>query len=352
MDLIVLDANLNEVTVVDTYESLIWTDRYRTPGDFELYTPVTDGLLTDVKQDRYLMCRDSDHVMIVEKLLVNTDAESGNHITITGRSLESILDRRIIWGTLNVRGNLQDGVHTLLDACIIAPSDPDRKIDNFIFKASTDPRIANLTLTAQYTGDNLLSVIEKICSDNNLGFKVTLNESRQFVFELYSGTDRSYDQNENPYVVFSPEFDNIVNSNYVESKSTLKNVALIGGEGEGAERRYASVGSGVGLDRREIFTDARDISSDAGDGVVLSEAEYTASLQQRGRETLAENVSVTSFEGQVETTIMYRYGEDFFNGDIVQIMNEYGHASKVRILEIVMSDDLEGFTVYPTFATI
>jgi hypothetical protein len=49
---------------------------------------------------------------------------------------------------------------------------------------------------------------------------------------------------------------------------------------------------------------------------------------------------------------MFKYGEDFFNGDIVQITNEYGHETKARILEIVMSENEEGTSVYPTFATI
>ena len=70
------------------------------------------------------------------------------------------------------------------------------------------------------------------------------------------------------------------------------------------------------------------------------------------KEKLVENVSITSFEGETETTIMFQYGKDFFNGDIVQIANEYGHETKARILEIVRSEDKDGYSVYPTFKTI
>lgn len=232
---------------------------------------------------------------------------------------------------------------------IISPEDSNRRISNFIFEVSTDPAITELTIDSQYTGDNLYDVVNKICSERAIGFKITLNDKKQFVFKLYAGTDRSYDQDVNPYVVFSPNFENIINSNYIESKTTLKNVTLIGGEGEGSVRKYTTVGSGIGLNRRELFTDARDISSDIGDGVTLTEAEYMALLQQRGKEKLAENTDMTSFEGQVETTIMFKYGEDFFNGDVVQIANEYGHETQARIVEIVMSEDKEGLSVYPTF---
>ena len=171
-----------------------------------------------------------------------------------------------MWGQKILSGNFQNGVETLLNENIISPTDANRKIENFIFKASTDPYIVALKIDAQYTGDNLYDVIKALCEEAGIGFKVTLNSSKQFVFELYHGSNRSYNQEENPYVIFSPKYDNIINSNYIESKASLKNVTLIGGEGEGAERRYTTVGVASGLDRRELFTDARDISSDIGDG--------------------------------------------------------------------------------------
>lgn len=352
MDLTVLNTNLDAIAMVDTYVSFIWTDRYYSNGDFELYAGMREDVLEYIKQDYYLQSRDSEHVMIIEKLLISSDTENGNVITVTGRSLESILDRRIIWGQKTLSGNLQNGIKTLLYENVISPSDNNRRIQNFIFEESTDPAITSLKIEAQYTGDNLYDVIQKICEERSIGFKVTLNGSKQFVFKLYSGIDRSYDQTAVPYVVFSPNFENIINSSYIESKSSLKNITLVGGEGEGAARKYTTVGGGSGLNRRELFTDARDISSDVGNDVVLTESEYIAQLQQRGKEKLSEHKDVTSFEGQVETTIMFKYGEDFFNGDVVQIANEYGHETKARILEIVMSENEEGTSVYPTFKTI
>ena len=57
-----------------------------------------EGLLDYIKQDYYLQSKESEHVMIVEKIQITSDTEDGNHVTVTGRSLESILDRRIVWG--------------------------------------------------------------------------------------------------------------------------------------------------------------------------------------------------------------------------------------------------------------
>lgn len=262
MNLYVLNRDLVTVAVIDTYSSLIWTDRYQEAGDFELCMPMSTSLLEYIKQDYYLWRQNSEHVMIIEKILINSDAEEGSLLTVSGRSLESILDRRIVWGLKTLSGNLQNGVKTLMNECIISPSKPERKIDNFIFEESTDPAITSLTIETQYTGDNLYDVVTSLCSERGIGFKVTINSRNQFVFKLYAGSDRSYHQFENPYVIFSPKFDNMVSSNYVESRSAWKNVTLVGGEGEGSERRYTAVGNTSGLDRRELFTDARDISSD------------------------------------------------------------------------------------------
>lgn len=267
MDLFVLNDSLDAVRVIDSYKSLIWTGRHQECGDFELRLVMTDDLLSYVRQDWYLWINESDYVMIIEKIQITTDVESGKEAIITGRSLESILDRRVVWGLKMLSGNLQNGIQELLNENIINPTKPERKIPNFVFEPSTDPKITELTIDTQYTGDNLYDIVTTICSERKIGFKISINDNKQFVFRLYAGTDRTYDQTTHPYVVFSPNFDNIVNSNYVDEKNGLKNVTLVGGEGEGSERRYTAVGNVSGLNRREIFTDARDISSDCDEDI-------------------------------------------------------------------------------------
>ena len=349
MDLTILDTDRTPLCVLDVYNSFIWTDRYSKYGDFELHASMSEDLLQYLKQDYYITNANSEHVMIIEKLLINSDTENGNTITVSGRSLESLLERRIVWNRTTLSGNLQKGIKKLLNENVISPSDSNRKIDNFIFEESTDSAITGLTIDGQYTGDNLYEVIASICQEKDIGFKITLNTSNQFVFKLYSGVDRSYGQSVNPYVVFSPNFENIIESNYIESKMALKNVTLIGGEGEGTARKYTSVGTASGLDRRELFTDARDVRSEDDDGNAIPEADYLEQLRQRGREKLAENVDVVAFEGEADVSTMFTYGVDFFMGDVVQIANEYGHETKSRIVELISSESEEGVSTYPTF---
>lgn len=252
MELLVLNTDFESVAVIDTYESMIWTDRYNSYGDFEIFFAMDTQLLQYLKEDYYLWLKDSEHCMIIEDIKINADTEEGNHLIVTGRSLESILERRIIWGQRIFNGNLQNGIQTMLNECIISPSIADRKISNFVFVPSTDPKITSLKIDNQYTGDCLYDVVKGLCEENNIGFKIVLTDENKFAFSLYAGVDRSYEQTENPYVVFSPNFENIINSNYYSSRASFRNVTLIAGEGEGASRRTVIVGSASGLDRREL----------------------------------------------------------------------------------------------------
>lgn len=354
MELLVLDKNLVALGIVDSFASLIWTDRYNVCGDFEIYGPASKELMALLQPDYYLYNRDSEHLMIIDTQDLTSDTEKGTNLKITGRSLESILDRRIIWNQTILTGNLQNGIETLLNENAINPIITDRKINRLVFLPSTDPVITSLTVEGQNTGGYLYDVITSLCIANDIGFKITLSDSGDFVFQLYTGVDRSYSQELNPYVVFSPNFENIIKSNYFESRANLKTVVLVAGEGDGADRKtkVASITSGAGtdLDRREMFADARDISTTI-DGGTLTDEEYQAQLEERGIERLAENTVIKSFDGQVDTSSVFVYGVDFSMGDIVQKANEFGQASRVRITELIFSEDITGYGVYPTFSS-
>lgn len=500
------DYEFDRLAVLDIYESFIWTDRYNGYGDFEIYTAPTEEMLRVLQNGNYIWNEDSEHMMVIENVKIETDPEEGNKLYITGRSLESILDRRIVWTHTSITGNLQLGIRRLLIDAMIAPEDEDRKIPHFGFKMSEDERITSIETDIQLLGENLYDVITSLCEANGLGWKVTfqdhyisttgqygegnidlynrpvyhypdgsiatvesfsvylddvgkevllptiiwdsnhqpaqireddaidyyyetgeylgmfdtpeeatdyaimLHEDQErlytqepnqywWLFELYMGTDRSYNQTENPYVVFSPKFDNIAATNYLESSKTLKNVALIGGEGEGADRITTSIQNEEevwGLDRREIFVDASGVSTtvnedegeeddeevydpywgynddnpwrdndddddddedpddddDSSNTRTLSDEEYFKLLQDKGNEELANYTYTKKFEGEVDTHRIYVYGKDFFMGDLVQMRNEYGIEAVSRITELVLSHDTSGLETYPTLTQV
>lgn len=353
MELLVLNSDFEIISVIDVLDSLIWTDRYSAYGDFEIYTPVTTELLSYLQQEYYLWLNGSDHIMIIEDIQIKCDTEEGNYLIVTGRSLESILDRRIIWEQTILSGNLQNGIETLLNDAIISPTITDRTIENFIFEPSTDTAITDLIIEAQIPrGLNLYEVIQQLCVEKNIGFKITLSNEDQFIFKLYAGVDRSYEQIINPYVVFSPNFDNLINADYTESKKTLKTVTVVAGEGEETARKTTVVGSGSSLTRRELYTDANDLSQNDGE-TVLTDEEYLAQLIQRGTDELSKYIVIKSFESQIDSiTNLFKYNEDFFMGDLVQIANDYGIESRARVTEIIHSQSKEGIEIYPTFSII
>lgn len=350
MEFYVLNQNFQTVFVLDKYESIIWVDRYNEPGSFELYTPINNDILTYLKPNNYLTNPDSTKIMIIEDFSIESDYENGDRAKIVGRSLESILDRRIVWKQTDINGSFQDGIKRLINENIISPTKAtggtDRQINNFIFEDSTDPKITSLKLCAQYLGDNLLAIISDLCKSNDVGFSITLKEFN-FVFKLYAGIDRSYRQNVTPWIVFSPDFSNVINSNYLESNSSYKNVALVAGEGEGSKRKTRIVGTSTGIFRKEMFVDAGDIvSKEAG-----SAKKYLEALDQRGKDELIENKIKKEFDAKSGIEV-YAYKVDYDLGDIVQFANEYGIEASSRITEYTWSYDTDGINTYPTFESV
>lgn len=361
MDLYVLDKEFRTVAILDVYESFIWTDRYDEYGDFEAYFSPHEEIMQYMIAGNYIWRRDSEHLMIIKKIEITTDPVDGDHVIVTGESLESILRNRVIAEQTVLSGSLQNGIKILLDQTIINPKSRDRRIPNFIFKESTDTAITGLKLEAQYFGENLYDVISDVCYNENLGFKITLNDNNEFVFELYKGVDRTYDQNEHPYIIFSNRYDNLINSDYIYNVDNVRNVAYIMGEepedSEESKNQIVEVaGSGTGLDRKEIFVDGSNLKSyyrdEEGQELAISEEEYRSQLKQKGLEELAEYFAEESFDGQIQDGYQWVLGVDYFMGDIVQVENQYGKSAKCRIVEMISSEDTSGSAYYPSFETV
>ena len=350
MSIVVLNTDLVPVGIVDTHESFIWTERYYAYGDFEIYMPATREALDLLQLDRYISIPTSNKLMIVESRHIVANVESGDYLTIAGRSLESILTRRVIWDEISFAGNLQDAIHTLLNNNIISPTLGDRRIPNFVFQASSDERITCLAINAKYCGDSLYTIITEICDNYKIGFKIELNSSNQFVFSLYKGNNRSYSQDTYPYVVFSKQYENIISSDFSEDSKELKNVALVGGEIiEDEPRKFTSVGEATGLNRREVFVDASSINSKDGEEDLPAEV-YDQKLKNKGTEELVTYAQVTDIDAEVDFSVMYKADEDYFLGDEVQVIDEYNIDTRARVTEYIISYSDTGTCVRPTFS--
>lgn len=523
-----LDTDLNFVSTLEGYQSVIWATRYFTSGDFEFYIPATTEMLNLIKEDYYIT-RDDDFTqgMIIEKIQITTDIEEGNYIIVTGRSLKSILNRRIIWTQTVVDGSVETCIRQLIDENAINPIMPQRKINKLVLGAELG---VSETMSAQYTGKNLGETIESICKKYGLGYDILLDlEEKQFIFILFKGVDRSYNQTENNYVTFSNDFENLLKTDYTYDKSEHKNVALVAGEGEGKSRKrldvingdnikiynlvtngdfengvtnwtssttfsnatgqgvngsnavkitmvnnnkyryilsnefdlplnhivyvagyckrttddtvrigvlsedddelmlshtdfgknkyvklsyygkntiydglkwcaaiYSNAGTvtvgavtywdnvyavdltaafGAGnepskewcdehipfftdvinpyaptdLQRYEVYVDSRDTSSDTEEEI--TEDDYYKLLEENGIEALTDTAIIETLDGEMETNHTYTFNVDYFLGDIVQVINEYGKEMTPRIIEVIENEDESGKTTVVTFAT-
>lgn len=269
MEAIFMDSGFKNTRIIDAFSSFIWNDQYIGYGDFELRFPMVEGALGGIDLGRYLTNNESDRYMIVEGIEMRTSVEDGNTVTISGRSLESLLDRRVILEQTILTGSFQDGIFRLINASILNPTNPDRKISKIIFKWSEDPRIISeqIDLTVN-KGANLYDAVYEICYDRRIGFRCIPNDKDGTIsFELFMGQDRSYAQSKNPWVVFSPKFENIQETDMVINKENLRNV--IYAETTYTERVEDSEGNyteeektirvevkqdnPVGIERREMF---------------------------------------------------------------------------------------------------
>lgn len=343
--------------VVDEYVSCIWRPSYSDIGDFELYVGASKKLLDLLQINRYLV-RSSDinidnqdkvtysKVMIIKNIELITDVENGDFLSITGRELKFILSQRIVWSQTNLTGSTESAIRTLVNQNAITPIDNKRVIPNLMLGAGaglTD------TIEKQVTGDNLASTIVEIATAYNYGWDIFIYDGK-LIFIIYTGLDRSYNQTDRPYVVFSDSFENLYNTDYQVETEEYANTTLIGGEGEGVERVYTSVGdSNTGLSRFETFTDARDLSSNKGSEDEIPQSQYLALLKERGKENLASLAYTEGFSGEVLSDVAFKYGTDFDLGDVVTVINEYGISKNVRVLSAIESEDESGTKLLPQF---
>lgn len=350
----VLDKNfIAQEPAIEIYNSFIWTERYQEIGDCEIVCPATEDNLRLLKEDMYLTIPDSDRGMIIDEVEISTDIEEGAIMTVKGGSLEGLLGRRIAWGDITISGNLQNCLETLMNNNIIKPSDTKRKMENIRFVKSTDPSITSIFIDeTSVTGMSLLSIFQTLCKLNNIGFKAEFDSNNTINVSLYKGVDRSYAQDVNPYVIFSPNYDNLSDSKYVMSKIGYYNSALVYGEKDTDNtHKQTEIGLHTGYERYETFIDASSISSKTDDKT-LTYNEYIETLQQSAKYKLKSECSIIeAFDGTADFGTTFIYGVDFKMGDIVEIEDAYGHEATCTITEVIISDDQDGYCIYPTFNT-
>ena len=351
--LYVLNDDFIQFYTISEFTSLIWTEKYWECGDFELEVLYNLDLIEHVKIGNYLTIGDSNELMVIESMSITyeIDNKANRYIVYRGRTLESIFDRRIMWGEWSYENKeVQEIIDDLLRECIISPEDQNRKIDFFRFRKVND--IPTFSLSIGGDGDALYDIISAICQEKRIGMRCELVESEKTVyFYLYSGVDRSYDQMSNPPVIFSSEYENLGPSRYSLDTSKYKTVALAvspwrektekddAGDVVTSDRSRSVVEVGdfsvTGLNRREMF-----VSCGSG---------YPDEMAQEAMEEIADTNRLEELDSELDPKRQFVYGIDYMIGDIVQVVTDFGLDSKAIVTEFIRSWNSSGYTEVPTF---
>ena len=313
-------------------------------GSFEVYTKATKTALAALKDGNYITIPHKRFIWVIETVEKTFEAGRGYMISARGRQAKAILGKRIINEQTQLPNDLTTAVLGLVRKHAGTDATDARKIDGL--KELTSVIIQPITET-QVSYSNLLDYTEELLKAYERGADLTITDAADFRYTLYEGVDRS------AAVIFSQTFDNLRSSSYTRSTAAARTYALIGGEGEGTARiltEHDATPSLKGIDRAEIFVDAKDISSKYKDesgaeqALDLTTAEglaiYRGWLKARGETALADLAAVETFEGEIDTNALYKFGEDYNLGDRVRVQDDFlGVYITPRILKITMRQD-------------
>ena len=348
--------SLEQLGFIDEYQSFIWTERYYTANDCELVVQATEKNIELLKIGRFIthhsrygtMCR-------ISKIEVTTDVNKGRWLIVKGEDLRMILNQRIDTRLVSVTDTARETIKNIIRDNFTNPTIGNRKITNMYFdNGSTVDSYTYITEVGFY---NCYEKIVEICKNYGYGTKMSfLDDDGVYlmIFLLYQGVDRSRSQSTNPPVIFSESMDSLATTDYTEDYSTFKNLAIIAGEGDGADREIQRVTKGTeytGLTRREVFIDGKSLSKNTNDGE-LTPAEYSAMLIQYARDQLSFMEPTVDFSGTIANNI-YKYGTDYNLGDIVTVESPLGTSYDARVIEIIENDDVQnGHIFIPKFEFI
>lgn len=342
MELYVYSSGMVLQGLIEKITSLIWTRRYWSCGEFKLLVPFTEDHARLLAKYNIVMKRGDTEAAEIRYVNISKNSQGLEEIEVQGRFITNWIGKRIIRNQIITTSDTQSILYRIANENMISPSDTARKIPNVaLYSGDTDTEAGTIEYVSEpFT--NALLACETAAKAAKLGFRmITDVKTGKHYFSVYEGRNLTADQTENPPCVFSEEFDNIVEQEYVNSVENLKSTAYVGGEEkEGVARKVSEVGgAAAGLDREEVFINATDITQeyedDSGQTVTLTDAQYLSLLASRGASELEQYAETLAFGSKVNTHANLKYREDYDLGDRVTCINKkWGIKINVRITEI------------------
>lgn len=374
--------------IVDDFSRFYWKLEYYGAGEIEIKAPATPNNLAVLKAGHYVRTPDGgdSEIGIIERIAISSSLEEGPQVVASGRMAKSILDRRIIYSPVFdaaeggngyiwhssskiLSGKVDAAAALLVKENAAAPVNPDPKLkgdrslpvlawkdedgaskfpETISVEVKTDTGTQEEAADKQVTYKNLLEYTDGLLQEYGLGARLWLDrEAMNLRYMVYKGRSfAKFDHPDGEPLVFSQEMDNLTSTDYVYDESLTKSVALIGGEGEGLERKCAFAYEWVsGMERRETFVDASSITSETEEGEAPMTMEaYRKQLEAQGQQTVAGSPVEETLDGEIDiTNSPLRFRRDFYVGDIVTIEDKaLGLATDVRILAVTLANDENG----------
>ena len=343
----VLDNTCAIVGTVENMMSIIWTQQFYGPGDFEIKMPCTPEAVQLLTVGR-ILCRDTDRAgdhfgncMIIRKVAIRYEIGAGYIMTVTGRGLKDILRQRVIWQQwtqFDCKADVAITEMVLRNCGAVGPRE---------FPGLHIPTPAGFAAEGQFQvfGQNLAEWIEAVAREFEIGWDIYIEDGGLW-FDLSQGTNRTRGQSTVPPVVFSPGFDNLLECEYTLTREDYTNAALIGGEGEGTAKTVADIGTAEDFARYELYVDGSGVSSN---GSIITAEEYEDLLKQYGQTALEEQQPAETFTATIDPAKPYKMGVDYFLGDILEVETGYNITATGRLVEIIESEDQTGKQATATF---
>lgn len=358
MDLYILDSFYRRADVVDTFESLIWTERFSAYGDFQLVIASTLENRNRFKIGTLLGLSQSARVMTVTTTQAHVDTDGVKLLTLTGKSLEAILQDRVAHGVMDDTTTVPKWTLTGLPAALARQIFHDICVTGVLNSADVIPGVIESSIypsdtisepsdsiTIEIDLTTVYTAVKNVCDLYDMGFRLVKDgDTTHIHWDVYMGSDRTTQQSTLPAVVFSPDLDNLQNTTELTTIDTYKNCAYVFSP-VGVEIVYAlDIDPAInGFDRHVLLVNATDITD-------TDPTTATAKMIQRGKEELSKNRQFSGLDGEISQYSQYVYGVDYNLGDLIELRNDDGVTNQMQVTEQIFVSDKEGERSYPTLS--
>lgn len=287
------NSNLDKIGIMISFVSMSWQEQYSDKGSFVFVTFKDENSLQLLKKGHFVGAKGFKTLMYIYSVETKND-----QLWAYGAESKVLLQRKIYDGALTCR-NVES---TLKQA--VSDKNP------FPFVEVAQNKGLSAVINSQRSYSSLFDLSKAWCDSAEYGFTFNYDKNRKkLVYDIYNG-------NQVLNTVFAEKYGNLYKFKRVDSEKNWANVAYVAGAGDGAERRVVVCGetSAQGLNRSEIYVDARDIQRADGQ----SDSEYDELLKSRGLEKLTERKKVNDISFQVETA---DFGTAFKLGDLVPFIS-------------------------------